>query len=200
MPPKQSWLTSVDVGLLTAIVVLLVLGVAFAVFTGVVSVPGIKPFLMADATPSPTLPPALPKVAAVPSFVPSVVPSVVPANPSPSPSPSPSPLPTPPPDAPRKEDLAKIQVALTLYYKKHHQYPVSKTFTAGRTDSPTTPLKVLVSEGHLTSLPVDPKTPAYWYGYKADGTSYSLTARLEDTTDPSGRFDDNKTYLYTVTN
>lgn len=184
MPPKQSWLTSVDVGLLTAIVVLLVLGVAFAVFTGVVSVPGIKPFLMADATPSPTLPPALPKVAAVPS--------VVPANPSP--------LPTPPPDAPRKEDLAKIQVALTLYYKKHHQYPVSKTFTAGRTDSPTTPLKVLVSEGHLTSLPVDPKTPAYWYGYKADGTSYSLTARLEDTTDPSGRFDDNKTYLYTVTN
>ncbi len=174
--------------------------------------------VQADSQPTPTPSPLAsvvptPKVnvSPTPSPVSSPTPSPVPSlTPSPVSSPSPvaSPIASPTPDAQtllkqrdqtRKNDLATLQVALNQYYKKHKTLPSSTSYYQNRTNSLTSSLKVLVTENYLKSLPLDPRDPDYWYGYKASGATYTITSRLEDTSDPTGHYDDRRVYLYAVT-
>lgn len=85
-------------------------------------------------------------------------------------------------DAKRKEDLANLKTALKKYYTATQSYPVAATME--KTTDPAA-LKVLVPD-YLAALPLDPLSSTYYYGYKSDGTTFELTAVLEDKTDPSG--------------
>lgn len=165
---------------------------------------------IAAVSPSPT-----PTPAASPTLTPAVTLSPSPSSspsPSPSSSPSPSASPSPSPESPppnptatrddrRKSDLASLQVDLNEYFAKNKKYPLATTFSQGRTDNPTTPLKALIDGGYAEALPLDP-TEGYWYGYKStsNGKSCSLTARLEVKTDPAGQYNQAKPpiYLYTL--
>ncbi len=102
-------------------------------------------------------------------------------------------------DQRRKDDLATIQVALEQYKKNTGQYPPSPTFTDSKTFLASSPLVALIPT-YMQSLPVDPLNPIRWYGYKSpDGKSYSLTASLENLSDPEGKFEGD-IYLYTLRN
>lgn len=97
-------------------------------------------------------------------------------------------------DATRKSDLTKIKDALKKYYQANQKYPIS--LTVDKTSSPNSVLRVLVP-ADITALPSDPVSTNY-YGYKSDGTTFELTAVLDDTTDTSGTKVGNY-YLYKIT-
>lgn len=82
----------------------------------------------------------------------------------------------------RKEDLATIQIALQNYFSATGNYPISN----GRESLSTSDNileKELVGAGYIDALPYDPESTKY-YAYKSDdGTSFSLTALLDDATD-----------------
>ncbi|MFH1598393.1 MAG: DUF916 domain-containing protein [Patescibacteria group bacterium] len=98
-------------------------------------------------------------------------------------------------DIVRKSDLAEIQEALERYKTAEGQYPLAED--RDRTNSAGNRLQVeLQDKGHLLELPVDPLDPQYYYGYlSADGSSYEITAVLENTEDPEGILV-NDFYLY----
>lgn len=100
-------------------------------------------------------------------------------------------------DSQRKTDLDSIKNALNSYFQTNSEYPVaSQTVKTNESDN------ILVQKlvpAYLTSLPVDPSDPQYYYGYKSDGTTFELTSVLEDTTDPAG-IQAGQYYLYKVTN
>jgi len=98
-------------------------------------------------------------------------------------------------DQQRKIDLANIKTALAAYFQANQAYPVAAT--VAKTSDPKNALDVLVPT-YLASLPVDPISPTKYYGYQSDGKTYTLTAVLEDTTDPSGIQTGNY-YIYKVT-
>jgi len=225
MAVNKKFLTGTDIGLMAGIAVLSLGGVSYAALSGVVNLPGVKPILTADkpisnarpslTLPSPNQPTGVEDSATLTDNEPNPLATVAEASPSPlpspNPSPSPSPSPTPPPptadelaaarDKKRKEDLAAIAVALKLYKDKNKGYPVVNSYMECRTDSPSTPLHVLVEKGYIKELPIDPKKDdGYWYGCVANATSYKLTARLERTTDPEGQYTSTKPplYLYTL--
>ena len=88
-------------------------------------------------------------------------------------------------DTKRKADLASIAKALESSRGATGKYPVSQASekiaaSAGTLYSSLVPT-------YLTILPIDPKSPTNYYGYKSDGSSYTLTCVLEDTTDTSGK-------------
>ena len=89
-------------------------------------------------------------------------------------------------DTKRKADVLAILAALKKYKDDNKSYPVStdlmKLNTADNAIS-----KALVPR-YATSLPEDPKTSEGWYyAYKsADGTKCSISARLENASDPEG--------------
>lgn len=88
-------------------------------------------------------------------------------------------------DTQRKVDLRSIETALASYYQAGGEYPstdsvVIKTKTKGNVLA-----KVLVPK-YLSTLPVDPWTDKYYYGYKSDGTSYELSAVLGNNSDADG--------------
>jgi len=85
-------------------------------------------------------------------------------------------------DAKRKEDLANLKTALKNYYTATQGYPV--VVATEKTSEPSS-LKVLIPD-YITSLPVDPLAPTYYYGYKSDGKTFELTCILEDKNDTSG--------------
>ncbi|MBU1149247.1 LysM peptidoglycan-binding domain-containing protein, partial [Patescibacteria group bacterium] len=98
----------------------------------------------------------------------------------------------------RKDDLADIQEALARYKEAEGQYPLSED--RDRTNNPGNQLEVeLLGKGHILELPVDPLDPQYYYGYlSADGSSYEITAILENTEDGEGMLV-NDFYLYQLT-
>lgn len=246
---RNRFIGPAEIGLMVSIVIALFGGAGYAIFSGVVVVPWIKPATNADLSgvrprPSTSLPASLltdptaspdllgsvspvpqaevsPVASPTPSVEPSGAPAVTPGSasspstsgsagtatvPSPSSASSPSPASDPQAqllarDEQRKfRDLPQLRVALGLHYDKHKKFPISLAFREGRTDNPSSPLQILVKEGHIAQLPIDPKSPEYWYGYKSvDGKSYTLTARLENTSDPDGTYDENNNYLYSVT-
>jgi hypothetical protein len=97
-------------------------------------------------------------------------------------------------DDTRKADLANIKDALKKYYQANQKYPIATA--SDKTSEATSALNVLRPD-YLTALPVDPVATRY-YGYTSDGKTFTLTAVLDDTSDPSGIKAGNY-YLYKVT-
>jgi len=91
-------------------------------------------------------------------------------------------------DEQRKADLAKIEDALLNYYAGQGQFPIVQSLTlltAGNI------LETELVPAFLDSLPTDPST-AKLYGYKSDGTTFTLTAILDDPDDPEVVIEDNQ--------
>lgn len=103
-------------------------------------------------------------------------------------------------DAKRKQDLAAIVSALEVYYNINKRYPQTSQPYGSNSYLLSTDgegwIPGLVSSGIMTRIPIDPlntgsggpwnnNTYTYTYGnVSADGSSYDLTARLENTSDP----------------
>jgi len=88
-------------------------------------------------------------------------------------------------DSKRIADLNALSFGLEMYYLKNNSYPVSRTLI--RTNEKESVLyKSLEEYGYIPpdGMPVDPKDPEFFYGYKSDGQNYELTAVLEDQTNP----------------
>jgi len=101
-------------------------------------------------------------------------------------------------DLKRKNDLKKIKSLLEDYHKDNGQYPVS--IEIDKTNNEEGVLSTaLVGKYTSSPLPVDPKNPEYWYGYKSDGTSFTLWSLLENKTDPEGVMD-GKWFKYILRN
>lgn len=101
-------------------------------------------------------------------------------------------------DTKRKADLAKLQTALDLYRTENGSYPISATIA--QVGDATTPVYAALVPKFLATIPSDPLAldQGYWYGYRSDtGATAYLTARLEETTDPSATLEDGK-YIYHV--
>lgn len=99
-------------------------------------------------------------------------------------------------DATRKKDLATLQLALKKYYADAGSYPASPT--AVKTSDATSVLAQALVPSYLPSLPDDPGAPTRYYNYTSSGTSFSLSAALDDKTDPSGVLSGNFN-IYTLT-
>ncbi len=93
-------------------------------------------------------------------------------------------------DASRKTDLASIKSALVKYYFDNSYYPVSSSWSNINQTSSQVSTK-LVPE-FISAMPADPKSAdGYYYGYKSDGKTFSLSARFENLDDPQiSRFGD----------
>ena len=105
-------------------------------------------------------------------------------------------------DAQRKSDMKQMQAAFELYRADQGSYPPSPLPTCGTslTNNGTT---------YIQKLPCDPVgTGQYVYNYTTGGTTYSLTACLENVKDNQKAATNNNTYCtggntnwsYTVTN
>jgi hypothetical protein len=92
-------------------------------------------------------------------------------------------------DTQRKADLKVIQSALIDYKAASSSYPVSATYTFLNTSGNIVE-KALVPV-YLNVLPQDP-APAKAYAYKSDGTTFTLTAELDNSTDPEAVLDNGK--------
>jgi len=86
-------------------------------------------------------------------------------------------------DTQRKSDLANIKTALKIYYSVKQNYPATSGLE--KSSDEKTALKELLPN-QISTLPIDPLSPQYFYGYKSDGKTYELTCVLEDRDDPSG--------------
>lgn len=96
-------------------------------------------------------------------------------------------------DAKRKADLFTIQGYLKDYQAQEGTYPVATTLTILKTGN------ILETELAKLSyqLPIDPDTTKS-YAYKSDGQTFTLTAILEDNTDPEGIMEGGL-YIFKVT-
>lgn len=100
-------------------------------------------------------------------------------------------------DSQRKDDLKMIGLFLEAYKTKNGAYPISPSIS--KLNEPNTVVSALVPT-YAPSLPTDPSNASSYYGYTSvDGTSYKITASLEDLSDPSGIQTGNYN-IYTVTN
>ena len=100
-------------------------------------------------------------------------------------------------DAQRKNDLMQIKLALDRYFSEKGSYPV-----AAKTDKTNNKKGVLNKTfvpNYLKKMPVDPKDPTYWYGYKSDGTTFELWCLLEYKKDPDAKKTGN-IYIYKLIN
>lgn len=102
-------------------------------------------------------------------------------------------------DSQRKQDLAGIKMYIDQYFTKNGKYPIAPSIE--KIDNTSSTVYTALVPNIATALPNDPWAVSYgyWYGYKsADSSSYDLTARLEDPTDPSGKQED-LYYIYRIT-
>ncbi|TSC65137.1 MAG: hypothetical protein CEO22_601 [Candidatus Berkelbacteria bacterium Gr01-1014_85] len=97
----------------------------------------------------------------------------------------------------RIADINNIKAALIGYYRQTKEYPPSGSFSEGNTALAGSPLNKLVPS-FLAALPTDPLNPTQYYGYRSDGQTFTLTARLQSTANPLGEYDGDL-YLYQVT-
>ena len=86
-------------------------------------------------------------------------------------------------DARRISDLRQIQNGLELYFNKCSYYPGgSASLCNGPAPADFAGLSVALAPLGINNIPNDPSAgKTYLYGVKADGTSYTLGAQLEDT-------------------
>lgn len=103
-------------------------------------------------------------------------------------------------DEHRKADLVLIQTALAAHKQAKGSYPVAATLTKLNTASNILGISLVPS--YIAILPADPKSIDGWYyAYKSvDGINYSLSARLEDSTDPEATNAGGGVFLYYVYN
>jgi hypothetical protein len=88
-------------------------------------------------------------------------------------------------DQTRKQDVTNILAALKNYKSKMGYYPVSSALLKLNTTENTI-YRALVPT-YITTLPQDPKsTDGWYYAYKSDGIKCSVSARLENQSDPEG--------------
>jgi|GEM_PF-2551873 len=99
-------------------------------------------------------------------------------------------------DQVRKADLIKIQQALLNYFAGTGKYPVATTMIYLNTANNVVE-KALVP-AYLSALPADPDSPEKNYAYKSDGKTFTLSAVLDNATDPEGVAEGSIT-LYKVT-
>ncbi|MEO0084620.1 MAG: hypothetical protein ABIJ94_02700, partial [candidate division WOR-3 bacterium] len=85
-------------------------------------------------------------------------------------------------DLKRIGDLESLKSALSLYYKDHKKDPISPSMTK---IEPGHILEKALVPKYIFSLPQDPLYPQFYYGYKSNGKSYELTAKLEAPEDKS---------------
>ncbi len=84
-------------------------------------------------------------------------------------------------DAKRKSDLNDIKNILELYHSDYNSYPTSGGI-AKLNDQNSFAYGELIKYSK-TEIPKDPKDPEFYYGYKSDGASFELSARLENLED-----------------
>lgn len=103
-------------------------------------------------------------------------------------------------DSQRKGDLAKLQQYLELYFADNKSYPLSKNFQKLNDTASLIYTSLVPRYASTGGVPVDPLDPVYWYGYRSvDGTTYELTAQLENLSDTEGIVSDSGIFLYTLT-
>src|SRR3972149_1972584 len=166
--------------LMLFLIFLLILGgVFFASFKGWISIFGLDK-LFRGSTPAP-------------------LPTLVVESPlSPTASPTTSPIVTSNiNDETRKKDLISLKNALKKYFSEKGEYPKSEAML--KTSDKTSVLYQALVPTYLESLADDPQAPQYYYGYKSDGTTFELTAVLEDKSDPAGNLQGSLN-IYKVTN
>lgn len=86
-------------------------------------------------------------------------------------------------DAKRKSDIGKIAAALAEYYEAHSSYPLAASSV--KLNTANNILATALVPTYISSLPLD-ATANWYYGYISDGTTYTLSARLENINDPAG--------------
>ena len=82
-------------------------------------------------------------------------------------------------DIRRNSDLESLKSALLQYKAKNGRYPISNNYlNIGKSGNVLE--KALVTK-YISSLPSDPNAASgWWYGYKSDGTTFTLSARFEN--------------------
>jgi len=101
-------------------------------------------------------------------------------------------------DQTRKQDVTNILVALKSYKAKMGYYPVSSALM--KLNDTTNAIYRALVPTYITILPQDPKAADGWYyAYKSDGIKCSVSARLENQTDPEGTLS-NGVLLYLIYN
>jgi hypothetical protein len=86
------------------------------------------------------------------------------------------------PDDARKKDLISLQSVLQDYWTNENKYPISNEMIS-LGDAGNVLEQALVPV-YLSALPADPDSTKH-YAYKSDGTTYTLSAILDSTTDPN---------------
>jgi flagellar basal body-associated protein FliL len=84
-------------------------------------------------------------------------------------------------DNQRKSDLHTIQEALINYFAAQSKYPVSEKLVLLSTSGNILEKELIPT--YLNKLPADPVATKS-YGYKSDGKTFTLTAVLDNTSDP----------------
>lgn len=90
-------------------------------------------------------------------------------------------------DAKRKADMSTAAAALELYYSNNKQYPDIQNFSGSWEN-----LKFFLVPSYISSLPLDPLSPARTYRYASNGSSlglplgsvYIVETELESKTEP----------------
>lgn len=85
------------------------------------------------------------------------------------------------PDQMRKADVASLASALAKYLAEKGSYPVSSM--VDRLDKADSVLAKALVPVYMNALPKD-SNPKRYYGYVSDGTTYELSAALDDGNDP----------------
>lgn len=89
-------------------------------------------------------------------------------------------------DSKRKDDIDKILKALTQYKSDNKTYPVSNELL--KLNSTSNIISGALVPRYLAEFPIDPKAADGWYySYKSDGISCTMSAKLEDKTDLEGK-------------
>lgn len=88
-------------------------------------------------------------------------------------------------DAQRKVDLRAIESALQSYHAAFGRYPTTSNKEI-QTRTKYNALGTALVPNYIETLPVDPMTDKYYYGYKSDGSSYELSALLGNDQDIEG--------------
>ena len=98
-------------------------------------------------------------------------------------------------DVQRKADLRDIAVALVEYAAAQHPFQYPKVDGAIHLDKDSDVGKAIAP--YLETFPSDPLAADRYYGYSSDGTSFQVTASLENTGDPAAKLVGNLA-LYSV--
>ncbi len=87
------------------------------------------------------------------------------------------------PDQMRKSDLSVIAASLAKYFKDKGVYPLAASIV--HTDQVNSAINTALVPVYLDKMPSDP-SGSHYYGYVSDGSTYQLSAVLDNAADPDG--------------